>query len=133
MQLMLGLIFSIMSLLFAAIGTLLIYSLLMISTETKRFENGLMSVVGLSKVGYANMILLQALLFVLPAIFLGFLCAIPGLAFIYANLFTAEMGFTPTYFPSGTASVEALGVGLLIPLLSAIIPIKIALSKTLSE
>jgi ABC-type antimicrobial peptide transport system permease subunit len=55
----------------------------MITTETKRYENGLMRVVGLSKWGYAGMILLQANMFVIPAIALGFLCSIPALAYIY--------------------------------------------------
>ena len=58
MELMVGLVFSVITLLFASIATLLIYSLLMITTETKRFENGLMSVVGLSKGEYVAMILL---------------------------------------------------------------------------
>lgn len=53
-----SLVFSLIIILFATISTLLIYSLLMITTETKRFENGLMRVVGLSKTGYASMILL---------------------------------------------------------------------------
>jgi hypothetical protein len=53
-----GLVFTLIIFLFATISTLLIYSLLMITTETKRFENGLMRVVGLSKTGYASMILL---------------------------------------------------------------------------
>jgi ABC-type antimicrobial peptide transport system permease subunit len=76
-------VFSVITLLFASISTLLIYSLLMITTETKRYENGLMRVVGLSKWGYAGMILLQANMFVIPAIALGFLCSIPALAYIY--------------------------------------------------
>lgn len=55
---MVGLVFSLITLLFASISTLLIYSLLMITTETKRYENGLMRVVGLSKWGYSGMIIL---------------------------------------------------------------------------
>ena len=35
--------------------------------------------------------------------------------------------------PSGIATIEAIGVGLLIPLLSSIIPIQRALAKTLSD
>jgi hypothetical protein len=43
------------------------------------------------------------------------------------------MGFTPTVWPAGIACLQALAIGLGIPFFSAIIPIKIALSKTLSE
>ena len=40
--LFIGLIFSIIIMLFVMISTLLIYSLLMITIETKAFENGIM-------------------------------------------------------------------------------------------
>ncbi len=45
----LGLVFSIIVILFTVISVLLIYSLLMISVETKSFENGVLRLVGLSK------------------------------------------------------------------------------------
>lgn len=44
----LGLIFSIIVILFTVVSVLLIYSLLMISVETKSFENGVLRLVGLS-------------------------------------------------------------------------------------
>ena len=65
----------------------------MITTETKRYENGLMRVVGLSKWGYAGLILLQAVMFVIPSIVLGFISAIPTLLYVYGMLFTSDMGF----------------------------------------
>jgi ABC-type lipoprotein release transport system permease subunit len=45
----LGLIFSIIVILFTVVSVLLIYSLLMISVETKSFENGVLRLVGLSQ------------------------------------------------------------------------------------
>ena len=56
--LFLGLIFDIIVLLFVVLSVLLIYSLLMISVETKTFEFGVMRMVGLSKSGIISMILL---------------------------------------------------------------------------
>ena len=56
--LMLGLIFDIIILLFIILSVLLIYSLLMISVESKTFEFGVMRMVGLSKAGIINMIIL---------------------------------------------------------------------------
>ena len=53
-----GLIFDIIILLFVVISILLIYSLLMISIETKTFEIGVMRMVGLSKPGIILMILI---------------------------------------------------------------------------
>jgi len=70
--LFLGLIFDVIILLFIIIAVLLIYSLLMISVETKTFEIGVMRMVGLSKNGLVYLIFLQALMFVLPAIIFAF-------------------------------------------------------------
>jgi ABC-type antimicrobial peptide transport system permease subunit len=47
--LLLGLVFSIIVIMFMVISVLLIYSLLMISVETKSYENGILRVLGLSK------------------------------------------------------------------------------------
>jgi hypothetical protein len=75
--LFIGLIFSIIILLFVMISTLLVYSLLMITIETKAFENGIMRMQGLSKAGFSGMILLQANLFVLPSIACAFIVIVP--------------------------------------------------------
>ena len=70
--LFLGLIFDVIILLFIIVSVLLIYSLLMISVETKTFEIGVMRMIGLSKSGLIFMILIQSLLFVIPGIILAF-------------------------------------------------------------
>lgn len=72
-----GLIFLVLLLIFVVISCLLIYSLLLISVETKAFEVGVMRLVGLTKCGYVAMIMASSALFVLPSIILGFLAAIP--------------------------------------------------------
>ena len=53
-----GLIFNIIILLFVIMSILLIYSLLLISVESKTFEFGVMRMVGLSKGGILKMILM---------------------------------------------------------------------------
>ena len=55
--LLLGLVFSIVVIMFIVISVLLIYSLLMISVETKSYENGILRVLGLSKGDCVQMIL----------------------------------------------------------------------------
>ena len=55
--LFIGLIFDILLLIFIAVSCLLIYSLLLISVETKAFETGVMRMVGLTKRGFIGMIL----------------------------------------------------------------------------
>ena len=54
--LFIGLIFDILLIMFVIVAILLIYSLLMISVETKAFEIGVMRLVGLSKKGFVAMI-----------------------------------------------------------------------------
>jgi hypothetical protein len=58
MLVLLSLIFSIVTILFVTISTLLIYSLLMISMEDKTFENGVMRLIGMSKYKVSSVIFL---------------------------------------------------------------------------
>ena len=54
--LIIGLIFDIMLIMFIMISVLLIYSLLMITIETKAFDIGVMRMVGLTSKGFIAMI-----------------------------------------------------------------------------
>ena len=102
--LFIGLIFDILLLIFIAISCLLIYSLLLISVETKAFETCVMRMVGLTKRGFMGMILVQSAMFVLPSVILGFTMAIPCIWAIYGALFTENLGFRPSSFPDTYAS-----------------------------
>jgi len=99
----LGLIFDIIILLLAVLSVLLIYSLLMISVESKSFEFGVMRMVGLSSSGIIVMLVLQSIMFVLPSVFVGFLTSVPTLAGLYSLLFDANMGVSTSPAPSGFA------------------------------
>ena len=131
--LFLGLIFDIIILLFVIIAILLIYSLLMISVETKTLEMGIIRMVGLSKLGITVMVLIQGLMFVIPAIILGFALSSPALKIIYSYLFSDDLGVEEEIAPDGLATLQALVIGLLIPILSSIIPIRSVLSKNLND
>ena len=128
-----GLIFGILLILFVIVSILLIYSLLLISVETKTFEIGVMRLVGLSKAGFVSMIFTQAAMFVIPAILLGFAASIPLMYMLYAILFTEDLGFEHSLYPEAVAVTQALCLGLLIPTISAIIPIRRALSTNLND
>ena len=132
--LFIGLVFNILIIMFVIISILLIYSLLMITTETKTFDTGIMRLLGLSSSGFVAMILTQAVMFVIPSIILAYISAYPALYFIFKKLFKNDFGDGGVSFvPGAVATVESIGVGLLIPALSAIIPIQRALAKSLSE
>ena len=128
-----GLIFNILLLIFVVVAVLLVYSLLLISVETKTFEFGVMRLVGLTKKGFVGMILTQAAMFVMPAVILAFLSSFPIIYFLYKWLFETSLGYVPSVIPSLGAFLSALFVGVLIPLLSSIVPIRRALSKNLTE
>ena len=132
--LFIGLIFSIVLILFVVISILLIYSLLMITTETKTFDIGIMRLIGLSSSGFVAMVFTQAVMFVVPSILTAYICSFPCLYLIFRKLFGDDLSQGgASVVPSGMATFEAFGIGLLIPTLSAIIPIQRALAKTLSD
>lgn len=99
-----GLIFDVIVILFVIVAILLIYSLLLISVETKTFEIGIMRLVGLSKRSFIGMIFTQSYFFVLPAVAFGFALYLPFMMLIYSFLFTEELGFHPDYAPGTHAT-----------------------------
>lgn len=122
--LFIGLVFDIVLILFIVISVLLIYSLLMITTETKTFDIGIMRLIGLSSSGFVAMIFTQAVMFVIPSIICAYICSFPTLLLIFNKMFKHNLSQNGiTVVPSGMATLEAVGVGLLIPALSSIIPI----------
>lgn len=70
------------------------------------------------------MILIQAIMFVIPAIVSGFLICFPALYFLYTYLLTKELGIPNDPIPDSSAIVQSIFIGVLIPLLASIIPIK---------
>ena len=61
---------------------------------------------------------------------LGFIVSVPLLYFTYNS---SEVNFDAAPLPTGYASLLAISIGLFVPAVSSIIPIKRALSKNLNE
>jgi ABC-type antimicrobial peptide transport system permease subunit len=112
--------------LFVVIAILLIYSLLANSVETKKFENGIRRLVGLTKSGYITMIIVQAFMFVVPAILLGYASSFLTLWIGFKFVLKLDMEYQ-TIVPGVSATIEAMLVGFCIPILSCIIPVYNAL------
>jgi len=89
--LFIGLIFNVLIILFVVISVLLIYSLLMITTETKTFDIGVMRLIGLSSWGFVAMMFTQAVMFVIPSIIVAYICAYPVLFGIFFKLFDNDL------------------------------------------
>lgn len=132
-SMLLGLLFSIIILLFIVVSILLIYSLLMISVETKTFQNGVLRLLGLDKYDGVNMILIQSFFYVIPAIILGFIVTIPCLAAIFGAMFKTQPEVEIPPIPTASATFHATLLGMLIPLVSSIIPIMKSLNMQLNE
>jgi hypothetical protein len=127
-----AIIFDLVVILLVIISVLLIYSLLAINVETKTFDIGVQRMVGLTRRGLIFMVLLQGLLFVVPAITSAFLVAYPTLM-AFQNILRGTFSVESDVSPSSGAICQALFLGLVIPFLSTIMPIKVALSKSLND
>lgn len=127
-SLLLGLLFGIIVILFVVISILLIYSLLMISVETKTFENGVLRMIGLNKTNCITMILIQSFLFVVPSIACAYGASIPALIYVY-NVMIKDDSIELSPLPAYGATVQALVLGFVIPMISSLLPIQSALKK----
>jgi ABC-type antimicrobial peptide transport system permease subunit len=127
-SLLLGLLFGIIVILFVVISILLIYSLLMISVETKTFENGVLRLIGLNKTNCISMILIQSFIFVVPSIVCAYGASIPALMYVY-SIMIKDQGIKLSPLPAIAATVQALVLGFLIPMISSLLPIQAALKK----
>jgi ABC-type antimicrobial peptide transport system permease subunit len=83
-------------LLLFSISVLLIYSLLMLSVESKSFEFGVMRMVGLSKQSIIFLVILQSFLFVVPSIISGFGVS---LAFLQVAKYYADVNLQMDFDP----------------------------------
>jgi hypothetical protein len=79
------------------------------------------------------MVLLKAFFFVIPAVIASFLMSVLVLWFIYRFFFDDAMGTVLVPLPTVGSAFYALGVGIIIPVLSSLYPMKIVLSKNLTD
>lgn len=86
------------------LSVILLYSLLLVSVETKTFDFGVFRVLGLNKLGVIGMILAQSMSYVLPGILLGIIFSIPALAYARSALNNAigvSISILPTPWAAG--------------------------------
>ena len=130
-SLFLGITLKLLIVILFILSSILIYNLLMATLNNKTFEFGVIRTLGLSKLGIAQLILIQALCFVIPGIILGLAASIPLLVLGRALLENKLLATIPIV-PTGFGFMWALIVGIFIPLVSSYYPVKTALSKDLN-
>lgn len=130
--LFLGLILSIILTILCILSTMLIYSLLMISIETRTFELGVHRMVGMKRLGIIQMLMVQALSYAIPAWIFGLI-----FAQVLANqvLSSLEASVEVPIHKQLTDDAIIVGtcLGLLIPLVAALFPIRNALAQNLQD
>lgn len=119
-------------LLLFSISVLLIYSLLMLSVESKSFEYGVMRMVGLSQNSIIMLVIMQSFLFVIPSVISGF---VVSFAFLQAAKYYAYQSLQMDFeaIPSLFSICQALILSTLIPLISSIMPIRVVLDRNLND
>ena len=109
----------------------LIYSLMSQSVNQRKFEYGILRMLGVPKVGVVQLIGTQSLYFIIPSIVLGFMLSTLALVYI-AGKFKAELNLNMSIWPSGSSTFAAASIAILIPLISSFLPIKDVLAQSLA-
>lgn len=130
---LLALVFDLVLILFVTLSIMLLYSLLTDSVESKTFEYGVFRMAGMGKYSLLRLISIQSVIFVIPSIVVAFICSVPILAGLLSLIFSGEeeLGYTP--YPTVFAALQAVSIGIGIPLVSSLAPAMAAVSKDLNQ
>ena len=131
-SLFLGLILSIILTILFILSTMLIYSLLMISIETRTFELGVHRMVGMQTGGIVKMLLIQACSYSVPAWVVGLVLS-QALAAYITSILEERVEVPVSRLLTSYSVLVASFLGLVIPLIAAILPIRVALGKNLHD
>jgi predicted lysophospholipase L1 biosynthesis ABC-type transport system permease subunit len=111
---------------------LLIYALMMTSVETKTFELGVLRMVGMTRRYIVQLLLLQGFAYAIPAWIIGMALAQAASA-VLMDLFEQETDIPIEPWLTPDAIWIATVLGLAIPVVSAILPIRTALTSNLHD
>lgn len=128
----LGLILNIIIFVLLFLSVLLIYSLLMVNVDTMTFELGVMRMVGTQKPGIVMFLLTQAFFYAVPAWLVALILAQIALPII-AAIIDWRFGILISSVLSLPGAALASLLGIVVPIFSAILPIRSALGKNLHD
>ena len=114
------------------LSMLLIYSLMLSNIDEKTYEFGMLRALGFRNSSLINLLLIQGLMYALPAMAFGFLFSYLVNNMVYFLLFDFASE-SSDYALHYTAIIIGFLLGILMPLISNIFPIFRALSKTLRD
>jgi ABC-type antimicrobial peptide transport system permease subunit len=131
-SLFLGLILNVIIFILLFLSVVLIYSLLMISVETRTFEMGILRMIGMARPSLIALLLVQAFAYAIPAWTIGMLTALLtyyGASSAVINLTQATISRLVSPGAFGLATL----VGFIVPVASSIFPIRSALGQNLQD
>jgi ABC-type antimicrobial peptide transport system permease subunit len=131
--LFMSLIFLMVLSLFVVISVILIYSLLMVSVQRKSTDIGITRLIGQNKKGIIVEVILETFVFVIPGFLLAVSTSFIVLRYLYYYEFEVRFNLKLDSNPTWTALIRASVLGIIIPLISAIIPIREALSQNIID
>lgn len=116
------------------LSVMLVYSLMLGNVEERTYEFGMLRALGFKKGNLTSMIILQALIFSIPAIILALLaCYILNFLIQYFLFTFSGLEMSNAYGISNYALYSSIFAGISIPLVSSYFPIQKALSENLKE
>ena len=129
--LFLGILLNVVIIVLFGQSVMVIYNLLLVKVETKTFEIGVLRTMGLNQSGIIELILVQTLIFVVPAIGVGLFASVPLLSKI-GEFLRAKLDADVNASLTSESALYACLVGMLVPVASSLFPIAEALGKPLN-
>lgn len=114
------------------LSVMLVYSLLLSDVEQKTYEFGMMRALGMKHQSLITLLIIQSFTYSIPAILVGLILAYL-LSLPVSYLIGSFSATSPNYTLSEIAIILGVVLGILLPLISNIVPISRALSKTLRD
>jgi len=114
------------------LSVMLLYSLLTISVDTRTFELGILRMIGFSKRNLIKLLINESLSYSVPALVFGLLLSELSI-FYLLRTFSHLIGYQITPIISLNGWLRAIFVGLIIPLIAMVLPIKNALNTNLHD
>eukprot|EP00002_Diphylleia_rotans_P029058 TRINITY_DN5889_c0_g1_i2.p1 TRINITY_DN5889_c0_g1~~TRINITY_DN5889_c0_g1_i2.p1 ORF type:complete len:1017 (-),score=172.30 TRINITY_DN5889_c0_g1_i2:111-3161(-) len=131
-SLFLGLLINLIVFILCILSVMLIYSLMMVSVETRTFEMGIMRMIGMTKLGVIEIIVVHALVYAIPSWIVGLLFGLLINTAI-ASVFKSFTGIpVPNALEAGPVGIATF-LGLFIPLAASILPMQSALAISLHD
>jgi ABC-type antimicrobial peptide transport system permease subunit len=132
LQLFLNNIFFVVMLLLAFLGCMVVYALLLGNVESKTYEYGMLRALGMWHQTLSRLLSLNAMSFAIPALFFALVfSSLVNIAI--TNIFRAQVQLPISPILPGISWLLAIGLGVVMPIVANIVPVRKALSSRLRD